>query len=137
MQAAVLVALKFVYVALAYLLIWKVATALGNQIGINPWLARRRPGTRLTVVRSQTQIGRSFEVKAPTILGRGEGADVHIGDPFASDLHVRLDYKDGTATLVDLDSAGGTYVNGKRVSSPTGLVKGDSIQIGQTVLEVG
>ncbi|MCY3538764.1 MAG: FHA domain-containing protein [Acidimicrobiia bacterium] len=137
MSGAVLVVLKFVYVALAYLLIWKAATALGKGIGINPWSARRRQGTRLTVVRSDTQIGRTFVVKPPMILGRGEGADVHIGDPYASDLHVRLDYQDGLTTLVDLDSAVGTYVNGKRVLSPTGLAKGDSIQIGKTVLEVG
>ena len=38
--------------------------------------------------------------------------------------------------LHDLGSTNGTYVNGRRVSSPLDLNRGDAVQIGKTVLEV-
>ena len=38
--------------------------------------------------------------------------------------------------VMDLGSSNGTYLNGRRVTVPTRLGKGDSIQIGNTILEV-
>jgi pSer/pThr/pTyr-binding forkhead associated (FHA) protein len=39
-------------------------------------------------------------------------------------------------TLHDLGSTNGTYVNGRRVTAPTLLRRGDNIQVGKTVMEV-
>jgi pSer/pThr/pTyr-binding forkhead associated (FHA) protein len=36
----------------------------------------------------------------------------------------------------DLGSTNGTYVNGVRVTAPTPVRKGDSLQVGSTLLEV-
>jgi len=36
----------------------------------------------------------------------------------------------------DLGSTNGTYVNGRRVTSPTSASRGDTVQIGKTILEV-
>ena len=38
--------------------------------------------------------------------------------------------------LNDLGSTNGTYLNGRRVTVPTVITKGDSIQIGKTIFEV-
>ncbi len=42
-----------------------------------------------------------------------------------------------TATLwiEDVGSTNGTYVNGERIAQPVKLVKGDRVQLGETVLE--
>ena len=39
-------------------------------------------------------------------------------------------------TVEDLGSTNGTYVNGRRVTSPTSVSRGDTVQIGKTALEV-
>ncbi len=38
--------------------------------------------------------------------------------------------------LHDLGSTNGTYVNGRRVSAPTQLRRGDTIQVGKTDMEI-
>jgi pSer/pThr/pTyr-binding forkhead associated (FHA) protein len=38
--------------------------------------------------------------------------------------------------LHDLGSTNGTYVHGRRVSAPTELRRGDTIQVGKTVMEI-
>lgn len=135
MPAAILVALKFIFVALVYLLVWRVATAVAEHVGAKPWRVLGGPGTGLTVVRSDTQNGLEFDVRRTIVLGSGSEADVRIDDAYASDLHARLDPEE-SLTLEDLGSTSGTYVNGKRVTAVVALSRGDSIQIGKTVLEV-
>lgn len=136
MPAAILVALKFIFVALVYLLVWRVATAVAEHVGAKPWRVLGGPGTGLAVVRSDTQNGLEFDVRQPIVLGSGGEADIHIDDAYASDRHARLEPDDESLTLADLGSTSGTYVNGKRVTAVVVLSRGDSIQIGKTVLEV-
>ena len=136
MPAVILVALKFIFVALVYLLVWRVATAVAEHVGAKPWRALGGPGTGLTVVRSDTQNGLQIDVRQTIVLGSGSEADVRIDDAYASDLHARLEPEEESLTLADLGSTSGTYVNGKRVTAAVALSRGDSIQIGKTVLEV-
>ncbi|WP_420614224.1 FHA domain-containing protein [Candidatus Spongiisocius sp.] len=136
MPAAILVALKFIFVALVYLLVWRVATAVAEHVGAKPWRVLGGPGTGLAVVRSDAQNGLEFDVRQPIVLGSGGEADIHIDDAYASDLHARLEPDGESLTLADLGSTSGTYVNGKRVTAVVVLSRGDSIQIGKTVLEV-
>ena len=136
MPAIILVSLKLIFVAYIYLFVWQIAKAIAAHIGTGQPRERRRPGTGLMVVRSETQTGLSVEVRQPVVLGRGKGADVLIDDAYASDFHVRLVNDTGVLSLFDLGSTTGTYVNGKRVGAPLELSKGDSVQIGKTVLEV-
>ena len=136
MPAVVLVALKFVFLALVYLLVWRVATAVAEQVGPLRRRNRSSTATGLTVVRSETQRGMVVEVSETVTLGRGEDADVLLEDAYASQMHARLAREEGALTLEDLGSSSGTYVNGKRVIAIVTLGEGDAIQIGKTVLEV-
>ena len=138
MPAIILVSLKLIFVAFIYLFVWQIAKAIAAHVGTGRPLARIRPGTGLTVVRSDTQTGLRVKVRHPVILGRGEGADVLIDDTYASEFHARLEKETetGVLSLFDLGSPTGTYVNGKRVTAPLKLNKGDSVQVGKTVLEV-
>jgi pSer/pThr/pTyr-binding forkhead associated (FHA) protein len=44
--------------------------------------------------------------------------------------------QDDKVIVHDLGSTNGTYVNGRRVTSPRSVVRGDTVQIGKTILEV-
>ncbi len=69
-------------------------------------------------------------------LGRSPQADIVLDDPYASEFHLRLIRRPEGIVVHDLESTNGTYVNGRRVSTPLTLTRGDAIQIGNTVLEV-
>ena len=96
----------------------------------------RRQGTRIVVMRSDTQPGLDFTVDDALVLGRSPEADIVIEDPYASEFHLRLTAREGRLVLSDLGSTNGTYVNGRRVSTPVDLSRGDAVQIGKTVMEV-
>src|SRR5690606_36435589 len=120
---------------LIYLFVWQVARAVGSHIGIS---VRRqtREGTKILFVKSETAAGREIEVTNVVVLGRSDEADVALDDPYASEFHMRLVAQDNGIMLHDLGSTNGTYVNGRRVVAPTQLRKGDTIQVGKTVMEV-
>ncbi|HEX6240161.1 MAG TPA: FHA domain-containing protein [Polyangiales bacterium] len=66
-------------------------------------------------------------------VGRGEEADLVLGDPDVSRLHLSLT-RDGDGTLArDLDSKNGLEVNGKRLRERR-LRHGDTIALGATRL---
>jgi pSer/pThr/pTyr-binding forkhead associated (FHA) protein len=88
------------------------------------------------MVRSETQQGMEVEVIDATVLGRSDEADVLLDDPYASEFHMRLLAQENGLVLHDLGSTNGTYVNGRRVTAPTTLRRGDSVQVGKTVMEV-
>jgi pSer/pThr/pTyr-binding forkhead associated (FHA) protein len=135
MPDLILALLRIIFLGLVYLFVWQIARAIGSHLGIS--VRRRRPeGTRILILRSESSAGREIEVTNVTVLGRSEEADVTLEDPYASDFHVRLVAGDTGMTLHDLGSTNGTYVNGRRVTAPTLLRRGDNIQVGKTVMEV-
>ena len=65
------------------------------------------------------------------LIGRHGAADIRLQDATASRYHALLTVCDGVWRITDLDSAGGTFVNGKRISSVR-LHENDRIRIGGT-----
>src|SRR4051794_6861123 len=82
--------------------------------------------------------GKSVQVQGNEFtIGREAGCDLVIADGKASRRHAALrPLPDGRATLYDLGSSNGTFVNGQRVQSVL-LQGGEQIQIGDTVLVPG
>ncbi len=64
------------------------------------------------------------------ILGRGTDSLVWIDAQSVSRRHARLMVASGLATLEDLGSKNGTFVNGIRMTSPVALRDGDELRIG-------
>src|SRR3954463_8375860 len=79
--------------------------------------------------------GKSVQVQGNEFtIGREAGCDLVIADGKASRRHAALKpLPDGRATLYDLGSSNGTYVNGQRIQSVV-LSGNEQIQMGDTVL---
>ena len=72
-------------------------------------------------------------VQGPNIIGRTDDADISIDRTEVSRCHARIFVAGTTATIEDLGSKNGTYVNGERLDQPTLLTNGDEIWIGRSV----
>lgn len=97
---------------------------------------RKGPATHLVVVEPRDQKGRSFELDHEVTVGRAAGCQITLDDSYASQLHARVFQRDGLLYVEDLGSTNGTYANGKKVTSPVALERGDHVKVGNTVLEV-
>jgi pSer/pThr/pTyr-binding forkhead associated (FHA) protein len=63
-----------------------------------------------------------------TRIGRAYENDLVVEYPQVSRQHAELRYLDGNFEIIDLDSTGGTFVNGIRVERQV-LIKGDVISL--------
>jgi predicted component of type VI protein secretion system len=84
------------------------------------------------------QDGRSQEFpirRSPMVIGRKEGAGLHIPDAGVSREHCELAVGEDAVTVRDLDSSNGTFVNATRVKEAE-LAPGDLLSIGSCVFVV-
>ncbi len=137
MPALILNALKILFLLLLFLFLWQIAGAIRVHIGGRGSAARRKGPTELVVLRGEVTKGKRVKLRGSGhTVGRRPDEDNIIDDPYASDFHARVSAEDGQTRVEDLGSTNGTYVNGRRITAPTGVVKGDTVQIGKTMLEV-
>jgi len=127
-------ALKLVFLALLYIVLFRVARSLATHAGVG--IHRRRPGAEIVFVTSASQRGTRVPVRSAVVFGRSDQADVVLHDGFASDLHLRFTPEEEKIVLQDLGSTNGTYLNGRRISEPVLVAKGDIVQVGRTIMEV-
>src|SRR5690606_35527339 len=69
-------------------------------------------------------------------VGRVQGNDIILPKGNVSKRHSRIVLKDGRFIVVDLKSTNGTYVNGRKITSPLVVKPGDKIYIGDFILTV-
>ncbi|HLU67895.1 MAG TPA: FHA domain-containing protein, partial [Kofleriaceae bacterium] len=74
--------------------------------------------------------------KAEITIGRVQGNDVILPKGNVSKRHARIVLKDGKFIIVDLKSTNGTYVNGRKITSPLVVKETDKIYIGDFILGV-
>lgn len=79
--------------------------------------------------------GQRLELEGEVVIGR-EGVALTIDDPELSRRHAAVRPVDGGFEVEDLGSLNGTFVNGRRIEGPTKLSGGDTIKLGQNVLEL-
>ena len=135
MPALFLNLLKIIFLLLIFVFLWQVARSMRSHV--SPGARRPNKAAReIVIVRSETLAGQRFPLERPKVVGRSSDADIIIDDSYASEFHLRVGVQDGDVTLNDLGSTNGTYLNGRRVTVPTVITRGDSIQIGKTIFEV-
>ena len=71
----------------------------------------------------------------PVILGIGDDAQLQISEEAAAAPYCQIDMEQGTLVAVDLDSPGGTWVNGESIQQAP-LMPGDKLVIGHSSLVV-
>jgi hypothetical protein len=147
------VALKFGFLAVLFLfLLWVTRSAmkdLARTAGpaaaepVDPPGPRRRESAlpdlragvepRIEVVAAMGHHpGTSFDIGGGATLGRSDGADINVDDPFASSAHARIFPRGDYMYLEDMGSTNGTYLNGRQVRTAERLKVADTIRIGDT-----
>jgi pSer/pThr/pTyr-binding forkhead associated (FHA) protein len=98
----------------------------------------RRKQLYLRVVEPPERVGETFDLDDELTIGRSPGSGVPVPDDiYASTLHARLFRNNEQLWVEDLGSTNGTYVNAERIMQAFRLGRGDVLQIGSTVFEVG
>jgi len=69
------------------------------------------------------------------VLGRSTTANVRLADREVSRKHSQIDKEGEDYVLRDLGSSNGTFLNGKRIFTPTRLKDGDEVVIGTSKME--
>ena len=72
-----------------------------------------------------------FLMKDPTVVGRSEGCDVIIPDPWISSRHALVERRGDETWLIDLDSRNGTFVEGRRIREAR-VADGAQVSFGRT-----
>jgi pSer/pThr/pTyr-binding forkhead associated (FHA) protein len=68
--------------------------------------------------------------KEEFLLGRGVDCDLRLSGASVSRHHCLIRIRGSEATLSDLGSSNGTYINGQRVRSQAALMNGDEVGVG-------
>ncbi len=74
--------------------------------------------------------------KPEVTIGRVQGNDIVLPKGNVSKRHARIVLKDGKFIIVDLKSTNGTYVNGRKITSPLVLKDTDKVYIGDFIVGV-
>jgi pSer/pThr/pTyr-binding forkhead associated (FHA) protein len=156
MSEAVLTVLKFCFLALLYLFLYRVVRLTLRELRAPavtaegpapppaapapPRRERRADGRgtlRLRITEPAGRRGETHAIDRELTVGRGAGCAIVLGDDsYASQLHARLFQQNGEGYVEDLGSTNGTFVNGKAITGATRLRRGDHVQFGQTAAEI-
>ncbi len=80
--------------------------------------------------------GKQIVIDRPIVIGRDANSDLVLADGEVSGQHARITPSpDGTATVEDLESTNGTFINQNELEGPAHLEAGDELLVGVSVLQ--
>ncbi len=93
--------------------------------------------TQISVLTGRTA-GTTIQIdgKRELLIGRSTGCDMVLSDEFASNTHAKLVLVGEDWVLQDLSSTNGTFLEGKKVTTPQTIRAGMTIRIGTTNFEL-
>ncbi|MDP9067738.1 MAG: FHA domain-containing protein [Actinomycetota bacterium] len=151
MPDLVLDLLKYVFLAVLYIFIARAVRAIYLELrpaaaaapaprrsAAQPTPAPRgkNKSIRKAAVVEGDKKGRTFDLTNEFIIGRADKCHLVLDDSYVSQMHARIFPRDDSYLVEDLGSTNGTYLNRRRITSPTQLQRGDHVKIGKTVLEM-
>ena len=158
MPEGVLTILKFCFLALIYLFLFRIvrtvlaelrpakipvpealfaAAAPAAAAAAAPSRRDRSRQWDLVIVAPPSRVGETYTVDEELTVGRGAGCAVVLpDDTFVSQVHARVFTRGSDPYVEDLGSTNGTTLNGEAVTEPTRLRRGDRVQFGETVMEL-
>jgi hypothetical protein len=93
-----------------------------------------QPASINLVMQNGPTPGQVFTIQSqPQTIGRGQGSHIIIADKTLSRQHARTWATPGGLVVEDLGSTNGTFINQQRISGPTLLYSGDTLQLGNVV----
>lgn len=126
-------ALRLLFLALVYLLLFQSIGALQRALGKAPAVAER--GLAYLVVNTAPpnshRRGERFALRAVNAIGRDPGGDVVLRDDFASARHALVSQEGDGWWVEDVGSTNGTFLNGDRVTKRMALHFGDEVEVGR------
>jgi pSer/pThr/pTyr-binding forkhead associated (FHA) protein len=147
MPDLVLYLLKYAFLAVLYIFIARAVRAVyvelqpgtsGPSTAGSPRQAPRkakRAPKKLTVVEGPAK-GKTLDLGSELTIGRADKCHLVLDDTYVSQIHARIFAKGETYVLEDLGSTNGTYLNRRRITSPSEVQRGDKVKIGKTVMEL-
>ena len=80
---------------------------------------------------SGTQLGKRYPLDADSIIvGRSPHSDIWLDDPSVSRRHSSFSVQNESVTIDDLGSSNGTFINDRKIDTPTLLKDQDMIRLG-------
>jgi pSer/pThr/pTyr-binding forkhead associated (FHA) protein len=151
--------LEYVFLALLYLFFLRVLRAVWVElreprvvqaapvqpIGHAASNGGRKNGSRkdrnlphqLAIMSSDDGTADSFALADEVTIGRSTDCAVPLpADTFVSQVHARVFRRENEYWVEDLGSTNGTLMNGRKLSGPAPVRRGDRLQVGRTVLEL-
>jgi pSer/pThr/pTyr-binding forkhead associated (FHA) protein len=142
--------LKFVFIIVLYIFVGRAVRAVwaelkpataGPAARANAPASRPKEGRtkkaprKVAVIEGEKLKGKTFDLGDELIIGRAEKCHIVLDDTYVSQVHARI-FRRGEGYMVeDLGSTNGTYMNRRRITSPSELQRGDRVKIGKTVME--
>ncbi len=145
MPESVLTVLKYCFLALVYLFLFRVVQVVirelrapaSDEAGDGRRDRRGRRDVRLRILEPASHEGELYPLGEEITVGRGGGCGIVLpDDSYVSTVHARLFRRGNEVFVEDLGSRNGTFLNGDPVSTATRLRRGDRVQFGETVAEV-
>jgi pSer/pThr/pTyr-binding forkhead associated (FHA) protein/outer membrane protein OmpA-like peptidoglycan-associated protein len=78
---------------------------------------------------------RALASGATLTIGRQIECDIVLDDPLVSSQHAQLVFRDGGASVADLNSTNGTWIDGARISAAV-LLEGQTLTVGPFALSI-
>lgn len=157
MPESVLTVLKFCFLALLYLFLYRVVRVVVKEMRApapspvvdaavaapvpaaapaKPAKSRGRGPAHLRILEPESRRGETTAITDELTVGRGGGCGIVLADDsFVSTVHARVFRRDGEVWVEDLGSRNGTLLNGQALVHASPLRRGDQLQFGRTVVE--